>query len=490
MFPNRPDFEAMVAGAVTGILIHDAGTKNILWANPTACRLLGCSVAELRPLKAHHMSAQEWQYRRAVGVGWLQSAVVRGQSRRHWKYRSTDGTEFLTDACATLLPFVDGPVVMVEFRDIATHEDLRLELDWVSNSLQRLMTHTSAGIVVLAEDNRVDDISPLAAQLFRRTTAEVLGVDLHDLGRCEPRLDTEQVLDKLRHGEGPVSLTLEVSKDNAEPAWLAGELEVVTHDGMRSRVLTVRDVTDRVQWERRAAYQEANMQHLSRHHAMGDMAMILAHELGQPLAASRNYVSGLKARLHNGSTGAPEALSYGLDGIERQLSRAADIVASVKRYVSRIERTMMPMNLNDTVEESLYFVRLRAAEVGVLVTAKLSGDVLPVQGESVLIGQVVINLCVNAIDEIVLPSTEVKELLVETGEVDGAACVFVRDHGRGMAVSTVDRLALGAFSAKQDGAGIGLIISEQIVERHGGNIQYSANTPRGTEVRIALPIAR
>ncbi|NED60923.1 PAS domain-containing sensor histidine kinase, partial [Streptomyces sp. SID10244] len=80
---------------------------------------------------------------------------------------------------------------------------------------------------------------------------------------------------------------------------------------------------DRVEWERRNAYQEANLQYLSRYHAMGDMAMILAHELGQPLAASTNYLSGLKARLSSETVDA-RSLEYGIDQIEKQLHRAAD----------------------------------------------------------------------------------------------------------------------------------------------------------------------
>ena len=489
MFPARRDFEQMILHTGTGILIHEASSKNILWANPAACRIFGFTLEELKPLKAHHMSAQERQYRREVGVAWLQSAVVHGSSRKQWKYRAKDGTEFLTDARATLVRCEDGPVVMVEFRNISDEVELQEELTWVSESLQRIMTHTSAGIVVLDDDNCIDDISPLAAKLFGRTPAELSGVHLEDLGRCEPRLTSDPVVERLTDGAGSVEIQQEIIKDDGSTVWLAGELEIVAHDGISSRVLTVRDVTDRVEWERRNAYQEANLQYLSRYHAMGDMAMILAHELGQPLAASTNYLSGLKARVSADTVDA-RSLAYGIDQIEKQLHRAADIVASVRRYVRRIESTSTLMDLNETVEESLYFVRLRAAEQGVRVYAEIPDRDLPIQGENVLIGQVIINLCVNALDEIVRPTTEVKELTIQTGEADGLASVWIRDQGRGMTGGVpADRLASGAFSSKQDGSGIGLIISEHIVERHGGTIRYLPNEPSGTTVQVTLPLA-
>ncbi|MEE3849716.1 PAS domain S-box protein [Gordonia sp. LSe1-13] len=488
MFPARRDFEQMILNTGTGILIHEAASKNILWANPAACRMFGFTLEELKPLKAHHMSAQERQYRREVGVAWLQSAVVHGSSRKQWKYRTKDGVDFLTDARATLVRCEDGPVVMVEFRNISDEVELQEELTWVSESLQRIMTHTAAGLVILDDDNCIDDISPLAARLFGRTPAELSGVHLEDLGKCEPRLTSDHVVERLAAGAGSVSILQEIGKDDGTTSWLAGELEIVAHDGIRSRVLTMRDVTDRVEWERRHAYQEANLQYLSRYHAMGDMAMILAHELGQPLAASTNYLSGLKSRLAAETVDA-RSLSYGIDQIERQLKRAGEIVTSVKRYVRRIESTAVLMDLNETIEESLYFVRLRAAEQGVRVFAEIPERDLYVHGESVLIGQVIINLCVNAIEEIVRPTTEVKELAIETGQADGHVFVSIRDQGRGMGTAPTNRLASGAFSAKQDGAGIGLIISEHIVERHGGAIEYLPNDPRGTEVRLVLPLA-
>ncbi|GAC48771.1 putative two-component histidine kinase [Gordonia aichiensis NBRC 108223] len=487
MFPTRRDFEQMSLHATTGILIHEASSKNILWANPSACRTFGFTLEELMPLKAHHMSAQERQYRRELGVAWLQDAVVHGVSVKQWKYRAKDGTEFLADARATLVHCDDGPVVMVEFRNISEEVELKEELSWVSDSLQRIMNHTSAGIVVLDDDNCIDDISPLAARLFGRTPAQLMGVHLEDLGRCEPRLSSPLVVERLTSGVGSVKIQLEIAKDEDTTVWLAGELESVHHDGIRTRVLIVRDVTERVVWEQRNAYQEANLQYLSRYNAMGDMAMILAHELGQPLAASTNYLSGLKARL-DAETVDPRSLAYGIDQIEKQLRRANDIVASVKRYVRRIESTATLMDLGESVAESLYFVRLRAAERGIRVFADIPERTLSIQGESVLIGQVIINLCVNAIDEIARSTTEVKELAVETGCRDGRAYVVIRDQGRGMLEAPADRLASGAFSAKQDGSGIGLIISEHIVERHGGTIQYLPNEPNGTAVTLSFPL--
>lgn len=490
MFPTERDALEMVAGTATGVLIHDAATKEILWANAAAQRMFGFTLDELRPLKAHHMSSQERQFRREVGVGWLHDAVLHGTSRRQWKYRTKSGQDFLTDASATLLRFERGPVIMVEFR-LAESVELQQELDRVSDSLQRLMAYTAAGVVVLDAQSIIEDISPGAARLFGRTADEVMGLSIEDLGDCEPRPSSAQVTARLLAGTGSVGITQHVETPDGGVTWLAGELERVDHDGMSSFVYTVRDVTDRVELERSHAYQQANLQYLSRYNAMGDMAMILAHELGQPLAAGTNFLRGLQARTVDGAL-PPESLAYGLDAIAKQLSRAGEIVASVKRYVRRIESTMATIDLGTTVDESLYFVRLRAAERGVEVDVEHHPEPLPVEGESVLIGQVLINLCFNAIDEIVAPAITDKRLTVRTFAEGRHACVSVIDRGSGIPVTIAategDRLATGAFSTKRDGAGIGLILSEHIVERHNGELDYASNHPHGTIATVRLPL--
>ena len=85
------DLVTLMNAARTCVLVHDAETKNILWANPAACELLGWPLDELRPLKANDMSSTAPQYHRVLGRAWLQEAVERGSSRIEWHYRTRSG---------------------------------------------------------------------------------------------------------------------------------------------------------------------------------------------------------------------------------------------------------------------------------------------------------------------------------------------------------------------------------------------------------------
>ncbi|MGN0096060.1 MAG: ATP-binding protein [Corynebacterium sp.] len=499
---DAESFRLLADSSSNGWLVHDAKSKSILWANRTACMEFGYSVEELRSLKAHHMSSQDPRYRRAMGTAWLQAAVVYGSNKRLWKYANRDGGEFMTDAVATLVtlsgagetgkePAESGEsvdVILVEFRVIREAEVVPDSSKWVEDSLDRLMLHTSSGMMLLDRDYRVEDVSPFAAKLVGSSVEEMLGKRLDELADIDTPLDDMFIVAEMSKPDGAVTIRMKVSSNTGEVRWLAGILDNVVLDGSCIRVLTVRDISSKVEWERRNAYQEKNLQYMSRYNAMGDMAMILAHDLGQPIAAATNYLDGVRRRLSRHHSEVQD-LDYGLDQARSQLGRVSDIVSSVKKYVRRIENVSTVVDLNEVVEESLYFVRLRAEDKGVEVIADLCGDRPTMVGESVLIGQVIINICVNAIDEVSLPTTDEKYMVVSTEVTGGTASVVVRDRGRGMSREPADMLAAGAFSSKTDGSGIGLVICEHIVQRHGGNITYEPNEPCGTAVRISFPLS-
>lgn len=504
MFPTPQDFRSMAMVTETGILLHEAETKNIRWANPAACAMFGFTLAELRPLKAHHMSAQEKQYRREVGVAWLQEAVDTGQSRRFWKYRSKKGEDFLTDAFARLVHLDEGPMVMVQFRNISHEVALQQELSRTSDYLSRIMEHASTGILLLDDDLRIVDASRVVRKLLDRSLEELLDKRVEDLGVVTSGDGRDLSVtgsdpDAPEPGDPPVDLRLEVRRRDGSVTWLSGMLERVPHDGISSNMLMFRDITQRVEMQRENDMQQAHLQYLARYNAMGDMAMTLAHEIGQPLAAATNYLSGLQSRLESGRND-PGDLRYGLTKARRQLDRTAEIVASVRRYVARIESTAAPEDLNAIVRESLYFCELRAADKGIEMSADLSADPLPITGEHILIGQVVINFCSNAIDEAALASATAKRVDVRSFADGDWMCVAVTDWGRGLVraqagsarglvATTASRLQLDAFSSKQDGAGIGLVLSQRIVERHQGDVLVQDNEPNGTVITLRLPRA-
>ncbi|MBN8896949.1 MAG: hypothetical protein J0H35_01985 [Rhodospirillales bacterium] len=118
MFHPKPDdFLALLQAMPLCVILHDAQTKEILWANNAALAVLGFTLEELVPLKAPDMTAKAPQYRRSVGLRWLEGAARTGQRTIEWCYRSKQGVEILSEAVATRVHLQERDVLV----DLAGH---------------------------------------------------------------------------------------------------------------------------------------------------------------------------------------------------------------------------------------------------------------------------------------------------------------------------------------------------------------------------------
>src|ERR1700754_2072104 len=100
-FPAEDDFRRLLDALTMCVLLHDADTKAIVWANRAACIALGFSVEELLPLKARDMTRPEPKYQREIAVAAMDRSITDGPQGYEWCYRSRTGQDMLSEAIAT-----------------------------------------------------------------------------------------------------------------------------------------------------------------------------------------------------------------------------------------------------------------------------------------------------------------------------------------------------------------------------------------------------
>jgi len=490
------DYERLVQSLRYCVLLHDAASKDILWANRAACELLEFTVEELKPLKAPDMSAQEQRYRRSIGRQWLQDAVEHGVAITEWAYRAKSGRVVLTEAIAVRVELVARTVVMVQFRDIEREALMRSDLVRTEAILTRtegrlaaFLRNMAEGIVVLDDEHTITYASEAAAAHLDVEVDSLTGARFTDF--CRPgasRRGVESMLTRTGIDGDAQSMRYEVDLPSGERRWFAGSAQhIEIEDDLRGSLLLFHDVTEHVKTEQEHQRDAQYLNYLARYNAMGDMAMAIAHELGQPLAAATNFIAAIQHRIT-----LPDAdrddLSLGLVHARKQLDRANQIVRSLREYVTQLEESQQHCDLNDIVEDCAYFVDLRARTHGVQLDYRYEPAPVEVVCERVLTGQVVLNLCFNAIDEMATWPAGQRTVSVST-RVDGDfGVVTVSDTGKGLSHMPDARIFDGAFTDKATGHGIGLALSHRIITRQGGTISARDNTPRGAVFEFALPL--
>jgi len=479
------DFVTMMNAVRTCVIVHDADTLNILWANPAACELLEFGLDEIRPLKSTHMSSPAEEYGRESARAWLHVAADTGTNRIEWHYRSKSGRVIPTDAVATRIELAQGPVVMVQFHDIERSQQVERELRLTSAYVTALARHTGTLAIMLDREGTIRLITDSLARRLSRDHDAAL--DLLSQ-QATLRIDGQPASwsGAARHPEAIVSVQLHIPTPDGV-LWLEGSLERLA-DEDEGILLLVHDATGRVESEIRRDRERHQENYLARYNAMGDMAMAIAHELGQPLAAAGNFLAGLRTHVESLPTDPDAAqvrrqLAYGIDSSVAQIERASSIVSAVRRFVGHLEQVEQRVDLNAIVEECLYFVRLRALPAWVQVDVHLEPEPVWVTCEPVLTGQVVMNLCFNAIEEMLQCPRGTRRISVTTTRGDGTGTFAVDDHGRGLPRDPFE----GTFTSKAEGSGIGLALSYRIITRQHGDIWAERRPEGGSRFAFTLP---
>ncbi len=246
-----------------------------------------------------------------------------------------------------------------------------------------------------------------------------------------------------------------------------------------------------------AARHEAREQllHADRLASLGTLAAGMAHELNNalsPVMTDLFLVSEQLERLAQRSAPAV-ALAVGeVQVLVRDARVAADQVREVARdfraFSRREDTRLEPVDVRRVVETSLRMAGTELRERAEVVTE--FGEVPPVEATAARLGQVFLNLLVNAAQAIAPGNVASNEIRVGVCTDDrGRAVIEIRDTGSGIAPEHLSRLFVPFFTTKQasDGTGLGLSICARIVSELRGELQVESTLGRGTTFRVLLP---
>lgn len=239
----------------------------------------------------------------------------------------------------------------------------------------------------------------------------------------------------------------------------------------------------------------AELAHRDRIKTAECLAGALAHELNQPLTAVALQAEVARQRLA-GVDGAAD-LDTALREIAEQSHRASDIVRALRNLVRRTEAERRVVDLRELVDESLRLMQMVATSAQVNLRIRSSPQRLLVSVDRVQIEQVLLNLLQNAVDALSSVATEQRQVTITAGPTSAHEVrVEVSDFGPGIP----DELAQSLFdpfcTSKSHGLGMGLAISQSIIEAHGGRLWLVSvnernllnSTYSGTTFAFTLPM--
>jgi signal transduction histidine kinase len=230
---------------------------------------------------------------------------------------------------------------------------------------------------------------------------------------------------------------------------------------------------------------ESRLAHASRVNALGEMASGLAHELTQPLTAILAQAQAGRRLLGRGDTA---ALAPVLEDTVTQARRASAILERFRNW-SRPQRTATAaFDLREALGNVQALLAPQAERHGARLRFDMPETPVPVTADSVEMEQVVFNLVRNAI-EAVDASGGGGQVFVRLWQDGDQAVLEVSDNGAGVAEDLRPRLFTPFTTTRADGTGLGLALSQRLVERAGGEIALVDRGP-GATFRVVLPCSK
>jgi two-component system cell cycle sensor histidine kinase/response regulator CckA len=358
-------------------------------------------------------------------------------------------------------------------QDLAMREDRQ----------RQLLEAAFDGIAIL-QGTVLHEANSAFASLLDRKLEDLLGMRLPDLLSEEERPRLQEVLFSTKPWVGEIV----IRRPDRTPAYLEAVVSPL-RDGHNSRVLfAVRDNTERKELQ-------AGLQIADRMAAVGTLAAGVAHEVNNPLTYVLSNLEEASSKIQ--AAAKPELE----ETLQRICTETLQCLSTATEGALRVQRTVQDLNtiarsdqeqiatihVQEVLDSTITIVMNTLRHKGRLVTDY--EEVRPVRADAPRLGQIFLNLLMNACESLDDGKPGENEIRVEVQEDGDNVVVSISDTGAGISKEQIDRIFDPFFTTKPVGVGtgLGLWVCQNLLKDIGGDIQVESEEGVGTTFSIRVP---
>lgn len=212
---------------------------------------------------------------------------------------------------------------------------------------------------------------------------------------------------------------------------------------------------------------------------IGKMAATIAHEIRNPLTSLKGFTQ-LQREKH------PEDAEY-YNIMVQEIERMNAIVSELMVLGKPKKRQYALHNIKDILSYVISIVEQPASQYGITISTAFAKELPSIKCDEKQMKQVFLNIIKNAIEA--MPSGG--NIIVEANVVHGEQIVVsVIDEGCGISQEKIDKIGAAFYTTKEDGTGLGLMVTYKILEEHRGEMEFESTLGVGTKVNIKLPVGK
>jgi PAS domain S-box-containing protein len=340
-------------------------------------------------------------------------------------------------------------------------------------SFEAIVRNSNDSITSIDLDYKITSINPAGQKMFGYTALEALGQDIFILAVPEGITEMKEVFDRVKSGEEILGYDMKRQKKDGKVIEVSSSITPIRDDqGQIIGLMGIhRDITERKQME-------ADMKRLDGLNLIGKMAASIAHEIRNPMTTVRGFLQLLGSK--------PNLLDYKsyFELMIEELDRANTIITEFLSLSRNTPIELNMQNLNTIVNKILPMLQADALKNEQIIKVELE-EIPPFKLNEPEIRQVILNLARNGFEAMAAGGV----ITIKTYLENDQAVIAVCDQGSGISSEVLKNIGKPFLTTKDNGTGLGLAVSYNIVHRYGGTINIETGNEGSTFV-IKLPIKR
>ncbi|HCD7551893.1 TPA: two-component system sensor histidine kinase AtoS [Citrobacter farmeri] len=379
----------------------------------------------------------------------------------------TDGLSTLAQKTPAQLPNLPGELGQISRSVNALAQTLR-----ETKTLNDLIIENAAdGVIAIDRQGDVTTMNPAAEMITGYTLNELVGQPYATLF-SDPHF-ASPVLDTLAHG------TEHLAQEVSFPARdRTIELSVTTsrihnpNGELIGALVIFSDLTARKETQRRLAQTE-------RLATLGELMAGVAHEVRNPLTAIRGYVQIIRQQ-----TSLPVHQEY-LSVVLKEIDSINRVIQQLLDFSRPRQSQWQQVLLNSLIEETLILVQTSGVQARIAFNFEQDKELPAIVADRELLKQVILNILINAVQAI----NTCGEIRIRTLSYSATQqAVIIEDNGCGIDIALQKKIFDPFFTTKASGTGLGLALSQRIINAHQGDIHVASMPGCGATFTLILPI--
>ncbi len=471
LLESKAHLEAMLGGIAEGVVFVDSNNK-ITLINDAAEKIFG--------IRRDDWYGKDFKYAHSEKAHAKAIEIIADMKKGKIKSYSSEIKADEKTVFAHFSPIVHGSEylgVIFMATDITEMKRLEAELHTSEERYRDLVENSPEMIHSVNKDRFFIGVNKTELRILGYSLEEMLNMRLEDIVTEDHREKiTKHVERVITEGSSTTGAQF-ITKDgriidveiNASALY-----DPVTNQFVKTRAF-VRDVTELKRLQ-------ADLVQSEKLALVGKMSSAVAHELRNPLVPIGGFANLIYKRLNEES---PLKKYAGI--IVREIDRLEKLLHNILYFTKDTKPEFKPGNLNEIINEMLFFYKSTFEENNISLDIRLSPDLPLVSLDHSLIKQALINIIINAIQSMESGGLLSVESMIRKEDDAVYAVVVVNDTGAGIPEDLMKNIFDPFYTTKIHGLGLGLSLTRRIVESHGGEITVDSAEGIGSTFTIRLP---